>query len=113
MLFDKIGMYRGIPISTMSRQELLDFADYASKHMSMLERMQQDAQMDRIEREAMLIQKETKSGTRIVLKWLLCLALAIGARFLFGLLNDSFLVAWMGGVFCVFIIQYFDDELWK
>jgi hypothetical protein len=48
---DKIGIFKGKPISTMTRDELLDFATWAGKRIQGLEKIEQETQDYRIDKE--------------------------------------------------------------
>lgn len=50
MKFDKIGLYRGKPISEMNREELLNFALWAVQRIEGLEKIEKDTQDYRIEK---------------------------------------------------------------
>lgn len=61
MKVDKIGYYRGKPISEMSREELLDFAEYAGKRVQELEVVEKETQDYRIEKEVSAVLNPHKS----------------------------------------------------
>ena len=48
---DRIGLYRGKNISEMTRDELLDFAEYAGKELARLNKMEIATQDHRIKKE--------------------------------------------------------------
>lgn len=48
---DKIGTFKGKPISEMSRDELLEFAKWAGKRISELETIERETEDFRIDRE--------------------------------------------------------------
>jgi len=48
---DTIGTFKGKPISTMSKEELLDFAKWASYRTQELEKIESDTQEYRLKKE--------------------------------------------------------------
>jgi len=48
---DKIGIYRGKPISQMSREELLDLAEWAGKEIWAYEQLKEETLEYRIDKE--------------------------------------------------------------
>ena len=51
-LFDPIGMYKGKEISTMTREQLLEFADFAATEIQMLQSIVNQTEESRLRREA-------------------------------------------------------------
>lgn len=48
---DKIGVFKGIPISKMTREELLDFAEWAGMELERLKKIEQDTEEYRLNLE--------------------------------------------------------------
>lgn len=51
MKFDKIGIFKGRPISEMTREDLLDFASWAGKELTRYGIMEKETQDYRIKKE--------------------------------------------------------------
>lgn len=62
---DKIGIFRGVEISKMNKEQLLDFASWAGKRIEHLERLESETPHFRIKKE---IEDNLRLSSKLIYK---------------------------------------------